>query len=432
MPQHAGQALAAVALHAPYLGTAHHHASSRQGLAYLEEAFFGIAPAPPALRVLCFSDTYDELNGVAGTMRRLSAEGARRGELTVVTSREQAVDEPGLLAVPAEWSIPLPGYESIELRVPALLELLSRIERERPTVIHVATPGPIGLAGLLIARVLGVPVVGSYHTELAPYALHLTRDLLVSELTRVYVDWFYRQCAIVLAPTTPVAKSLRDRQYPKQIRVWGRNVDVAHFRPARRSLRLRRSLLGEQGDLLLLSVGRVSPEKRLDVLLDAYALLRQRHPGARLAIAGDGPAREELEAAAPPGVRFLGAVEGDALARLYASADVFCFASTTDTFGQVLLEAGASGLPVVATRTGGTAELVEHRRNGLLVAPDDPDAFARALRRLATQAERRRELGNQGRIRAAARTSERSFGELWAAYRDAAGASTETLSDLVR
>ena len=101
MPQHAGQALAAIALHAPYLGTAHHHASSRHGLAYLEEAFFGIAPAPPALRVLCFSDTYDELNGVAGTMRRLSAEGARRGELTVVTSREQAVDAPGLLAVPA-------------------------------------------------------------------------------------------------------------------------------------------------------------------------------------------------------------------------------------------------------------------------------------------------------------------------------------------
>jgi glycosyltransferase involved in cell wall biosynthesis len=168
------------------------------------------------------------------------------------------------------------------------------------------------------------------------------------------------------------------------------------------------------------------------VLLDAYGLFRKRHPGARLAIAGDGPAREELEASAPPGVRFLGAVEGDALARLYASADVFCFPSTTDTFGQVLLEAGASGLPVVATRTGGTAELVEHRRNGLLVPPDDPEAFARALRRIATQAERRRELGNQGRIRAAARTSERSFGELWAAYRDAAGASTETLSDLVR
>ena len=118
---------------------------------------------------------------------------------------------------------------------------------------------------------------------------------------------------------------------------------------------------------------------------------------------------------------------------MYASADVFCFPSTTDTFGQVLLEAGASGLPVVASRAGGTAELVRAPpQTGLLVPPDDPEAFARALRRLATQVERRRELGNQGRIRAAARTSERSFAELWAAYRDAAGTSTEALSDLVR
>src|SRR5262249_32675322 len=119
-PRHLGQALAAVALPAPYLGTAHHHASSRQGLPELEEAFFGIAPAPTALRVLVFSDTFDELNGVAGTMRRLAAEGARRGELTVVTSRDRAADEPGLLAVPPEGSVPLPGYESIQLRVPAL------------------------------------------------------------------------------------------------------------------------------------------------------------------------------------------------------------------------------------------------------------------------------------------------------------------------
>src|SRR5262249_25967786 len=173
------------------------------------------------------------------------------------------------------------------------------------------------------------------HTELGPYALHLTRDLLVSQLTAGYVDWFYRQCAIVLAPTRAVAQALGSRRLPGSTRVWGRSVDVHRFRPSQRSAKLRRSLLGRGGDLLLLSVGRVSPEKRLDVLLDAYVQARRKLPGVRLAIAGDGPARAELEADAPGGVRFLGAVQGDDLARLYASADVFCFPTPPPPFRHV-------------------------------------------------------------------------------------------------
>ena len=215
-----------------------------------------------------------------------------------------------------------------------------------------------------------------------------------------------------------------------QIRVWGTERRRGPL-PARAPRRCgcARSLLGEQGDLLLLSVGRVSPEKRLDVLLDAYgaaAAAPRRARGWRSPATGR-PARSSRPRRRA-GVRFLGAVDGDALARLYASADVFCFPSTTDTFGQVLLEAGASGLPVVAARTGGTrrarrAPAQRPARRRRTIRTPSPGRSAR----LATQAERRRELGNQGRIRAAARTSERSFGELWAAYRDARRrASTET------
>jgi glycosyltransferase involved in cell wall biosynthesis/predicted metal-dependent phosphoesterase TrpH len=404
---------AAGAVQLPYLATAHHHAGSRSGLRSVEEAFFGLSSRGEP-RALVFTDTFDETNGVAGTMRRLAWN--TDGTVTVVTSRAAPSDRPGLLVLEPEWSLPLPTYETVELRVPSALELLALVEAERPDVIHLATPGPVGLLGLLAARLLGVPVVGSYHTELGPYALHLTRDVLVAEATGAYVDWFYRQADIVLAPTGAVAAALAERGLAGRVAVWGRSVDTERFSPRRRHAPVRRRFL-DGGDTLLLSVGRVSPEKRLDVLLEAFAQARAVRDGLRLVVAGDGPAREELERRAPDGVRFVGEIRGLDLARLYASADVFCFPSTTDTFGQVLVEAGAAGLPVVAARAGGARELVADWRTGLLVRGDDAPAFAGALLALADDAERRAEMGAAGRTAALERSWERSLGELRHAYR---------------
>ena len=188
-------------------------------------------------------------------------------------------------------------------------------------------------------------------------------------------------------------------------------MDTERFSPRRRHAPVRRRFL-DGGDTLLLSVGRVSPEKRLDVLLEAFAQARAIRDGLRLVVAGDGPAREELERRAPEGVRFVGEIRGVDLARLYASADVFCFPSTTDTFGQVLVEAGAAGLPVVAARAGGAPELVADWRTGLLVPRDDAPAFAGALLALADDPERRAEMGAAGRTAALERSWERSLGEL--------------------
>src|SRR5262249_51593901 len=162
-------------------------------------------------------------------------------------------------------------------------------EREQPDVVHVATPGPVGVCGLLAARIVGVPVVGSYHTELGPYALHLTHDLLVAQAMDMWVDWFYRQCQVVLAPTHAVAEALRSRRYGN-VAVWGRGVDADRFAPRRRNPVLRDHLL-HGGRVLLLSVGRLSEEKRVDVLLDAFAALRAQTQEARLVVVGDGPAR---------------------------------------------------------------------------------------------------------------------------------------------
>lgn len=419
----AGALALAGALQAPYLGTARHHAGSCAGLREIEAAFFAPGRRPGEPRALVFTDTLEEVNGVAGTMRRLAAAAAEgRLPLAVVAAAGPARD--GVLALDAEWTLPVPGYESIELRFPSATDVLARLEEERPDLVHVATPGPIGLCGLLAARLLGVPVVGSYHTQFGPYALQLTRDLLVAEAFEWYVDWFYRQCASILAPTRPVAAALEGRGFAGRVSVWGRGVDADLFSPVRRCERLRANLLAG-GDLLLLSVGRLSPEKRPELLLEAFALLREEHPDVRLAFVGDGPARAALEATAPPGVRFLGELHGGELARTYASADVFCFPSTTDTFGQVLLEASASGLPVVAAAAGGAQEIVRDGETGILVPPDDTPSLAAALGALVRSEAFRRRLGAAGRTSALERGWERSFTELLDAYRRLAGPARE-------
>jgi glycosyltransferase involved in cell wall biosynthesis len=270
-------------------------------------------------------------------------------------------------------------------------------------------------------------MVGSYHTELGPYALHLTRDLIVADAIDVYVDWFYRQCSGVLAPTRAVAGALAERGYP-EIGVWGRGVDSGLFGPERRSGELRRELLGRDGKFLLLSVGRVSEEKRIGVLLDAFALVTRERRDARLVIAGDGPALRGLELTAPAGTHFVGELTGDRLAELYASADVFCFPSTTDTFGQVLLEAGASGLPVVAAEAGGAGELVVRERTGVLVPPEEPQPLAAALLRLLAEPDLRARLARGGREAALARTWPAAIDELGRTYRRLLGIEHASIS----
>jgi glycosyltransferase involved in cell wall biosynthesis/predicted metal-dependent phosphoesterase TrpH len=415
----AGRRLGALAfaagLQLPYLATARHHAESRAGLADIERAFFGarssIRRAP---RALLFTDTFSEVNGVAGTMRRLAAAAAEGMYPGIVVVASHDADAPGTVSLPPDWSLPLPSYESIDLRFPLPTDVLACIEEQRPDVIHVATPGPVGFCGLAVARLLGVPVVGSYHTELGPYALHLTRDLLVAEAIEVYVDWFYQRCTTVLAPTSGVADALAARGMPN-VGVWGRGVDTGLFAPERSDGLLRAQLLAG-GDLIVLSVGRLSHEKRIGVLLDAFARISRARPGARLVVVGEGPARREFERTAPAGTSFVGEVRGRDLAALYASADLFCFPSTTDTFGQVLLEAGASGLPVVAAAAGGALELVQHGRSGLLVPPDEPGMLAAALLELAESPTRRAAFGEAGLAAARARTWDAAIAQITAVY----------------
>lgn len=411
----AGHLLFAGLLQTPFLATAHHHAGAARDIQRLEEAFFG-RPARAKQSVLVFTDTFGETNGVAGTMRRLAH---RSIQGVSVVAAGVSPDAPGVLPLDTDWTAPVPAAEQLLLRFPSLLEVLALVDRERPDVIHLSTPGPVGACALLVARVMGLPVVAAYHTELGAYALHATRDLLVAETLGSYVDWFYRQADVVLAPTTAVAAALAERGVGRDVRLWGRGVDTEMFTPIRRRETVRRALAPD-ADVVLLSVGRLAPEKRVDVLLDAFATARRHVERATLLVVGDGPSADGLRASAPDGVRFLGELHGDYLADVYANADVFCFASTTETFGQVVLEAGASALPVIAVDAGGSAELVTDGVSGLLVSPDDADAMAEAMIRLAGDPALRLRLGAEGRARATERTWDRSFGQLRDVWRDAA------------
>ena len=408
-----GALLLAGVIEAPFVGAVRHHARTRLDAKTLEADFFGLSARVAEPRALVFTDTFHDTNGVALTMRRLARFGAE-ASLKVVTCGAPAEQE-GLVTFPPDWSVPLPAYETLDLNVPSFTQVLAYVERELPDVVHVATPGPVGLCGLAAAKALAIPIVGSYHTEYGLQALRLTRDVLVSEALDQFVDWFYRQCAIVLGPTKAVAAALEQNGLQGRSAVWGRGVDGTLFTPAKRDERLRDKLVGD-ADVLALYVGRVSSDKRVEILLEAAKRLQWTTPRLRFVIAGDGPARELLECEAPPSVLFVGEMHGDDLARLYASADFFCFTSTTDTFGQVILEAAASGLPIIAAAAGGALELVRDGQTGLLVKPDDPDELADAVCALAEEPHRRAVLAAAARTHALQHTWERSLRELRDGY----------------
>ena len=220
------------ALRVPFLGSAHHQAGGAAELRTIEEWFFGRPRDTWSCRAMLFTDTYNQTNGVAGTMRRVAQR--RRFddvEIVVATSTTDEVDE-GVVNFAPEWSVPLPTSEHIALCFPDVLDVLERVGRIQPDVIHVATPGPVGLSGLTVAKLLGIPVVGSYHTELGPYTLHLTRDLVMAQAMGLYVDWFYARCDRVLAPTRVVCDSLVERRVTPSPTLCARRIRKASLKRA--------------------------------------------------------------------------------------------------------------------------------------------------------------------------------------------------------
>jgi glycosyltransferase involved in cell wall biosynthesis len=342
-------------------------------------------------RVAIISDTLDDTNGVALGLRRLVAAAVRAGHRVhlVGAARADAVAGDTVVRIPAALSASLPIYPGMTWSVPELPALVDHLAR-CADLVQVSTPGPMGIAGLIAGRMLGLPVIAQYHTEVAEFAARMTGMPMLGAIVQPIVGWFYQQAELCLAPSAAVVDRLASLGVPRDriVRV-RRGVDLALFDPARRD----RSLLGDTPTALY--VGRLSREKNLDGLLAAWALVRRAHPGAQLAIVGEGPLAGTLARA---GVIELGPAHGTELAALFASADVFAFASETETFGNVVVEAAASGVPAVVGIKGAAHEHVIHGETGLVA--HGTEAFAAAIVRLFDDPVARARMGAAARLHA--------------------------------
>ncbi len=337
------------------------------------------------IKVAHFTDTFYEVNGVAGTLKR-QVEAARRlnKKYAVVTCDAGAHPyEPDVRNFPPVAVYELSVYPEQKLFLPPFLDMLNYCYVERFTHIHAATPGPLGLAALAIGRILKLPCVATYHTALPQYAQYLTDDPSMAEMMWRYLVWYYDQMDMVYVSSRATSSELVEKGVSRErIRLVPRGVDTVRFHPSKRNGCLDEYCKDPQA-VRLLYVGRVSKEKNLDLLVSAFKSLVEPGNHVYLVVVGDGPYRKTMQAAleGTPSF-FLGYRQGEDLASIYASCDAFVFPSVTDTFGNVVLEAQASGLPVVVTDRGGPRENVLHEQTGIIVEGNSMTSLRDGMLRL--------------------------------------------------
>lgn len=339
----------------------------------------------PQLTVALVTETYlPEVNGVAMTLGRLTAGLRLRGHRVQVVRPRQRNEAPSAspsgdadfpdLLVPG---LPIPFYPGLRFGLPNADALIRHWRRQRPDIVHIATEGPLGSSALTAARRLGLPVSSGFHTNFDAYCRHYGAAWLRRPIA-AHLRRFHNRCDATLAPTQSLANDLRGNGY-QNVSVVSRGVDLRLFHPGRRSEALRQQWDAGANDPVLIYVGRLAPEKNLGLAVSAFEALRHQQPGARMVFVGDGPAHAALAAKhRDPAYIFCGARHGEDLATHYASADIFLFPSLTETFGNVTVEALASGLGVVAYDCAAAADLIEDGLSGCLAPPGDEAAFIAA------------------------------------------------------
>ena len=368
----------------PFFSTMHHLYSRNRDMLREFCASIGDTPPRPSSRVLWFSDTVADLNGVAVTMRELATTALRTGRpmklVTCLTDKEADALPPNTINLPCIYAVTPEFYSAYTLRLPSILAALDLIAREAPDRIVISTPGPVGLLALAAARVLGVPCTGVYHTDFTKQADMFIGDAWISSVIESGTRWFFRQMDEVRVPSEQYIAMLADRGLePDRMKIFRRGIDPEFaVSDERRQQDLRHRFdLPERGTTLMWA-GRLGKEKNLDFLMDVCREVMTQRPNTTLLIAGDGPERERLASRnEDPRVIFTGRVDRSDLAQLYQMSDVFVFPSTTDTFGMVVLEGHACGLPAIVTDVGGPQEIVRNGETGFIVKADDRDAWVK-------------------------------------------------------
>lgn len=358
--------------------------------------------SPDKLRIALFAGNYNYvMDGPVRALNKLVAHMEARGHDVLVfapTTKTPAFKHAGtLISAP---SVALPGSRKeyrFSLGLPAAAK--ARLDAFRPSLVHLAAPDLLGLGALNHARRAGVPAVASFHTRFDTYPRYYGASWAEKHVLS-YLRWFYGQCAHVYPPSQSMADELASVGIGADLRIWARGVDSDLFNPAMRDFSWRRACGFADDDIVVAFVGRIVLEKGIDVFSDAVRLAAGENPKIRVLIVGDGPERARFKARLAEGV-FAGFLEGEALARAYASADIFFNPSVTETFGQVTLEAMASGLPSVCAAASGSLSLVEDGVNGFLSPPERGAAgYAAKIAALAADWPLRRRLSSSARARA--------------------------------
>jgi len=377
--------------------------------------------ATKPVHVAHFTDTYYEVNGVALTLRQqVRLANKNNKPYTLITcdtfNRET---EKGVKHFTPIGTYALPEYPEQKLFYPPFLDMLRYCHEQGFTQIHTATPGPVGLAALAIGKILKLPISGTYHTQIPQYAQALTGSPFIEEMAWKFILWYYDQLDVIYAPSKSTRRELVRKGIKKRkVKVYPRGIDIDQFHPSKRNGFFKAHIQGKQY-FKFLYVGRVSKEKNLDLLAKAFRKLAGRKQDAFLTIVGDGPYLDEMKADMQNlPCLFTGYLKGEALSAVYASSDAFVFPSTTDTFGNVILEAQASGLPVIVTDQGGPSEIMVDGKTGRVIRGGCHKSLFEAMLEFSQNLDTVRNMRTQARHYTENRSFEAAFMQTWKMFGD--------------
>jgi glycosyltransferase involved in cell wall biosynthesis len=334
-------------------------------------------PKQKFLRIAVVTETWPpEVNGVAMTLSKLIHHlGQRQHTIQLIRPRQDKADEG---VEQAGWSelllrgLPIPKYPQLKLGLPSKKALIKAWSTRRPDLVHIATEGPLSWSALQAAQVLRLPVTSDFRTNFHSYCQHYGIGWLSKPIV-AYLRKFHNRTAYTMVPTQGLRHQLEAMGF-KNLKVVARGIDTQLFHPERRSMPLRDSWRATPQSIVLLSVGRLAAEKNLDLTIRTFQTLKAAGRPVQMIFAGDGPMRAVVQAKCPDAI-FTGMCTHDELASLYASADLLLFPSLTETFGNVTLEALASGTPVLAFDCAAASDFIHDSKNGWLVSGEDTTAY---------------------------------------------------------
>jgi glycosyltransferase involved in cell wall biosynthesis len=323
-------------------------------------------------KILWFTDTINDLNGVSVTLRKIGWYSLSRGKdikiITSVSEKEIKSDlPPNMINLPYFYEFKLPNYEKLVLKLPSILNSLKIIYDANPDEIYISSPGPIGLLGVLAAKLLNVKCIGVYHTDFAIQAREITGEESIFNLVDSYAKWFYSVCDKIKVPTKEYINILSERGYESfKMSVFGRGIDSKLFTPIEDAKEKISQKYKIKKGINLVYAGRVSKDKNLDFLVDVYKKVLKQNKHVNLLIVGDGPYYDELryETRKLDRVYFTGELKTEKLPEIYSGSDLLVFPSITDTFGMSVLESQACGLPAIVSNIGGPKEIIVDGKTG--------------------------------------------------------------------